>query len=714
MQESGSLTISTMGSMELVRLSSPPQLISKLLDICHDPDSSLAELSSLIRTDSALCSKIFIAINSSAFAIKQPVSGLEQAITLLGHKLVKTMVLTSAIQQLFAGVVNTRKEFVCNAWLRSLYCATFAQDIAHAMGYDNSDDAYQAGLLLDFGQLVFDAKFHEQYAEVTECESEDEMIEKEIALFAGSHAELGADIVEQWPSLKPAIADAIRFHHESEDALQGCDQLCWIVAEASQLAEHWARTGKADSKWRSQLIGEEDLKHVYFHTQDKISQIATSIGIGLSKLKCLTRARFTQDLEKDTLKLARKIRDASLVNVIGGNAQLAGIEQEPAALLLKISREMQLLFAISDVALLFPEPADHGGDSDGGEHLMLYQTSRPEPVGKFALTNAESKFVTSFSERRSLWIEAEAGAANILPLADRQLVRRLKHDIAYCLPLVCAGQVIACAVIGSNKTQKSQLENLSKFIAGYLETIASAWLQSKRSLHQQNLEAALVQEQKEKDFAKLVHEISNPLSVIGNYIDILNTSSTENGDRNSEEIDILKEELERIGNIVLNFKDTQHSDTKSLRLNEELKACIPLYVKSISNSKAVEIKWRLDESDPDIKIARDALRQIVLNLVKNAVEAQKSDVEITVSSHHFVNINGAIYAQFTIADRGKGVDSITRQQLFSPLSSAKEGSGRGIGLSVVTEILKNVDGQIKYVGNEEGGASFEVLIPYAI
>ena len=53
------------------------------------------------------------------------------------------------------------------------------------------------------------------------------MISKEIQKFGTSHTELGACLIEQWSSLSPAIADAVRFHHEEEELLQGGDILCY-------------------------------------------------------------------------------------------------------------------------------------------------------------------------------------------------------------------------------------------------------------------------------------------------------------------------------------------------------------------------------------------------------------------------------------------------------------------------------------------------------
>jgi signal transduction histidine kinase len=216
-------------------------------------------------------------------------------------------------------------------------------------------------------------------------------------------------------------------------------------------------------------------------------------------------------------------------------------------------------------------------------------------------------------------------------------------------------------------------------------------------------------DREQKEIDKLIHEISNPLGVIGNYIDIVNARSGGTG--SDKEIGILKEELQRVRNIVLNFKDGAKVETEAVMLNAELESSVPLYAKSASPEREIQVMWDLDANDAEIDITRDAFRQIVLNLVKNAVEAQTDDAAIMVSSQSFSNIDGRAYAQFTISDRGRGINTKTRGLLFSPLVSVKEGAGRGLGLSVVADILRAFKGQVKYVRNEVGGALFEVSIP---
>ena len=694
----------TIESIELVRLPSPPQLLSKLLDICHDPDSSIEELADLIGTDAALTAKLIMAVNSSAFEIKQPVDNLSHAVALLGHELVKTMMLTSSMQQLFAGLINTQKEFVCNTWLESFYCAVIAKDFAHSLDYDYPQDAYLAGLLHHFGQIVFDTKFHDQYVDIMNLATEAEVIRREVQIFGLSHTELGASLIEQWPSLSPAIADAIRFHHEEEEQLQGGDVLCQILSEASEIARHLSRYGRPDSKWHSGLVDEKELKLIYLHVQDKMAQVAISFDIPHPKSGSLTQVHVSQDIERETIKLARRIRDASLVKVITCEEIDSANINTPKNLLLKIAREMQLLFSISDVAMLFP-------DSKNPAYLGLYEVDQVRAVSKFSIENSKSQIIRSYTEKCNIWIEPEKARDEISPISDRQIIRRLNHEIALSLPLGHGDQVIGAVVIGANKDQKKPLENLAKFISDYLKINAELWIKNNQEVKQRAFEDSVKREQEHKDVDKLIHEISNPLSVIANYIDIIQDNSKSSGAANESEIRILKEEVQRIGNIVVNFRDEKESSPATVLLNEELKMSVPLYVKSISNDKEVKIKWALDESDAEVEITRDALRQVILNLVKNAIEAQSREAEIVVSSRHFVNIDGATFAQFSIADRGRGIDPITRQLLFAPLASAKDGAIRGLGLSVTADIVARYNGQIKYMENEVGGSSFEILIP---
>ncbi len=704
MAEPASPPKSILESMELVRLPSPPHILSKLLDVCHDPGSSTSDLADIISFDAALTSKLTMAVNKAAFAIDLPITSLEKAVTLIGHGKVKSMVITSSIQQLFAGLINSQKVFLYNTWLDSVYCAVFARYIAIAIEYEHPQDAYLAGLLHDVGKIVLDARDHDQYVKIANADTEAETITQEISKYGASHAELGAAILKQWPSLSPSIADATRYHHETEELLQGGDILCRIVAEASDLARYWSRTGNSDPKWQSKLLSKSELDKVYLQVQHNLAQTATWLGITSPEGRSLTRDDLIEEIEKETIRLARKIRDASLVTVISPEELQIEELDSPQNLLLKVAQEMQLFFSVSNVSLLFH-------DLKSPDFLTLYEVGLALPVSRFSLEGNNSQAIKSFTGKCKLWIEPENTSKRQSPISDRQITRRLQHDIALSLPMMYEDEIIGTIVIGAHKTQQNNLEKLSDIIAGYLENIAGMWLRRNSGFSGRDFKGEAGNKKAQKDIDMLIHEISNPLSVIGNYIDIVQHKSDTDDAESSREIAILKDELQRVRNIVLNFKEDKDIETGPIFLNTELEACIPLYVKSQDSDNGAQVMWCLDRTDAKIDIPRDVLRQIILNLVKNAVEAQTDAAIVMVSSYHFVNIDGRAFAQFSISDRGKGVDGKTRGLLFSPLSSKKKGGGRGLGLSVVAEALKRYDGQIRYMQNEAMGALFEVSIP---
>ncbi len=705
MLEPGCPPKSIIESVEIGWLPSPPQVFNQLVDVCCDPCSSIGDLAYLISIDPVLTSKLIMSVNTVAFEISGSVNNLQQAIALVGQDQVKKMVLTSSIQQLFAGLVNSRKKSVCDIWVESLYCAVFGHAIAETINFQPGRDAYLAGLLHHYGKIVLDTKFHDIHVEIQHQDSDNEITRSEIQRFGITHADLGADLIANWSSVNPSVADAIRFHHLPGEQLNGCDLLCQVVAEASTIARQWSRHGCEDEYWHSELVDDEQLKEIYSRSQAEVCQLAARLGVSLAD-GVLTQDHFFRDIEKESIKLGRKIRDATLLHVMQSGEIHPENDHSPRNLLLTINRELQLIFSISDVLMLFP-------DSASKELLTLYEVNRIQPGSQFSIDNKESAIIRSFQENRYLWIEPEYAYMERTPASDRQILGRLNHEIALSIPMASNDQVIGLVVIGLNKIQKAYLANQLNFISGYLQNIAQDWLNYSELLIHQTLQTDVEKEQEKREIEKLIHEISNPLSVIGNYIDIIkgNSPSDEAGTVNRKEIEILKEELERIRNIVLNFKDAEIPGFETVSLNDELEICIPLYIKSFNSAAEVQIIWELDRSDCKVKISRNALRQIVLNLIKNAIEAQGENKVITVSSRQIVNINGTVYAQFSISDRGEGVDAETQHRLFSSLSSKKEGSSRGLGLSTAVEIIERYGGQIKYMANEYGGASFEVSIP---
>jgi signal transduction histidine kinase len=113
----------------------------------------------------------------------------------------------------------------------------------------------------------------------------------------------------------------------------------------------------------------------------------------------------------------------------------------------------------------------------------------------------------------------------------------------------------------------------------------------------------------------------------------------------------------------------------------------------------------------EIDAAPDILTQILVNLVKNAVEALPRGGRIEIVNNGQVQRNGRAYYALSISDNGSGIPGEHRSQLFTPVRSSKSGSNRGIGLSIVHGLVKQLDGTIACVSTSTKGTLFELCLP---
>jgi signal transduction histidine kinase len=115
---------------------------------------------------------------------------------------------------------------------------------------------------------------------------------------------------------------------------------------------------------------------------------------------------------------------------------------------------------------------------------------------------------------------------------------------------------------------------------------------------------------------------------------------------------------------------------------------------------------RLVEGEPDV------LKQILVNLVKNAVEALAANgggrIEIVNRGH--VHRERTLYVELAVTDTGPGLAPEVMANLFSPVRSTKDGNHRGLGLSIVHGLVKKLNGQIACRSGKSGTA-FEILLP---
>ena len=129
----------------------------------------------------------------------------------------------------------------------------------------------------------------------------------------------------------------------------------------------------------------------------------------------------------------------------------------------------------------------------------------------------------------------------------------------------------------------------------------------------------------------------------------------------------------------------------------------------------MQIHLDLDESLPTVMLDGDLIRQIILNLLKNAVEAMPQGGNITIKtigrngSNGNIDPTGASEAQIIISDDGPGIPDEIKAGLFQPFSTSKEGH-EGLGLSIVDNLVKQLNGSIT-CESQSTGTRFAIGLP---
>jgi len=145
-----------------------------------------------------------------------------------------------------------------------------------------------------------------------------------------------------------------------------------------------------------------------------------------------------------------------------------------------------------------------------------------------------------------------------------------------------------------------------------------------------------------------------------------------------------------------------------LNVNQLIRDVIELHRSTFHN---IELKLQLDDDLPEIKANASALRQVLNNLVINAVHAMEdtSDGELHIYSHQATQVKGQ-YIDIIVEDNGEGIPPDIRESLFDPYVSSKS-KGSGLGLAIVKRIVEEHSGSVWARESQIGGAAMHLRLP---
>lgn len=212
--------------------------------------------------------------------------------------------------------------------------------------------------------------------------------------------------------------------------------------------------------------------------------------------------------------------------------------------------------------------------------------------------------------------------------------------------------------------------------------------------------------------AGVAHEIKNPLASIDIHIQLLRKEIANlkgKGRKNMENLlVIVKEEIDRLNSIVQDFlfavKPMNMSYSKE-SINEILKDMIEFLQYELKEAD-ISIVLDFEENLPRVFIDSKYLKQALLNIVKNSIEALGSGGEIKVKTEEAPDGDVLI----NIIDNGHGIPENLLGKIFEPYFTTRK-FGTGLGLVIVYKIIKELGGDIKVSSKENEGTVFSIKLP---
>lgn len=194
-------------------VSSLPAVAMQIMELAADSQTDVEDLIEAIRSDPGLAMRIMRTVNSSYHGVRQSVSDLKQAVTLLGFQEIRNLALSAFVSPLFresSGYRNYSRE---ELWNHMVGTGMVAALIAETTRQVNPHEAYLAGLLHDVGLVLIDQYLHAPFCRIIDSLTADSSLcQCERAILGFDHAELGAYVAAHW-KLPQHLSDAIGFHH---------------------------------------------------------------------------------------------------------------------------------------------------------------------------------------------------------------------------------------------------------------------------------------------------------------------------------------------------------------------------------------------------------------------------------------------------------------------------------------------------------------------
>lgn len=541
-------------------------------------------------------------------------------------------------------------------WWQAQQCAQLSRILAEKTDYPSPDEAWLAGLLINLPAFAFDASSDPQQAR-----------------------SVAQAILDRLP-LRTFLPDTLRYLDEPVPRLIDAAPLVQCVVFAQRLIQ--SSSNKALSK------SDIDLADALFSTsiidqkalRDMLSKAEAATNTLYSDFKNTQATDIALDLIRfNQLELAASAPHSnceaailSLANMLASQASLA------APIYLRWNKRSSFL------------EARKLGTIEAAPISIRVEGSKTAAV-RALLT-------------RSAVVVLESTDCNAAVL-DLQLIRQADADGLVAIP-VGEGDSLGVLLVCGSASAISAVAAMPKHFTRMGE-LASR-------IPTQNLVTEAANQNADElpgRIRRAAHEVNNPLGIIKNYLAILKIKLGDDAPI-ADELRIIHEELDRIVRIVrsLSHDDAKHVDVTEISdINAQIQDLIKV-TQPTWHSKGIEVTSRLSPDLPQLSNGGDKLKQIVLNLLLNAIEATPAGGNVRIETAELANHRHQRFIEILVADSGPGIPPEVIDHIFDPLDTSKGDEHAGLGLSIVKSLTESMQGCITFK-TSASGTTFQISLP---
>jgi signal transduction histidine kinase len=209
--------------------------------------------------------------------------------------------------------------------------------------------------------------------------------------------------------------------------------------------------------------------------------------------------------------------------------------------------------------------------------------------------------------------------------------------------------------------------------------------------------------------ASVSHELNNPIQAIQNALFLL---KEEKGisPQGKQDLEIVLSEAERMASMLQRLRTTYQpasiEDFKPVQLNDVIEDVCALVGTHLRHNQ-IAYEFFADSDLPMVPGLQDQLKQVVLNLLMNAVDAMPSGGCLTIATQYLAETRQALVS---VSDTGPGIEKTILPNIFDAFVTNKE-LGTGLGLTISHEIIQRHAGRLTAENNPEHGAIFRIWLP---